>query len=180
MNQGAHSAICQCPDCELRRKVEAYAEIKILRQSWAPTAIIYQNGDRPRALPLRDWNRPLRVDDDVDKLEGEAKRLSKLGRSLRTLRRGGHWTPPRYWLTKSECELRANYHKYVRLLANRLAATATKGKARIIVFELCREAVANGATRRGCRREVKRLAAARGIPIPGEWQLGKLIRDFFT
>lgn len=179
----AHSAICQCPDCELRRKVEACAEIEILRQSAAPTAIIYPNGDRPRALPLRDWNEPLRVDDDVEKLKGEAKRFSKFERSLRTIRRGAHWSPPRYLLAESELDLRADYHKHVRLFQNRNQAAATRRRGgdvtRKIVFALIRQALNAGAERRQIRGRIKSIATAERLTIPHDWQLGKIIAEFF-
>lgn len=78
---------------------------------------------------------------------------------------------------------RSLYHEKFRLPAVRALAAHTRRMAgdvtRSIVFQLCREAQKNGATRRGCRKEVKRLAAKIGVTIPGEWQLGKLIADFF-
>lgn len=159
------------------------AEIEILRQSSAPTAIIYPDGDRPRALPLRDWNRPLRVDDDVATLKAETKRFSKFERSLRTMRHGAHWSPPRYLITESEFELRVDYHKHVRLFQNRNQAAATRRRVgdvtREIVFKLIRQALNEGAERRQIRGRIKSIATAKRLTIPHDWQLGKIIAEFF-
>lgn len=78
---------------------------------------------------------------------------------------------------------RGVYHKLVRLPASRQTAASTRRKSgdvsRRIVFELLRAALKRDTPRRKLRAEVKRLAASRGLTIPADWQLGRLIKDFF-
>lgn len=78
---------------------------------------------------------------------------------------------------------RSLYHELVRLPEVRARAAAVRrsagGVSRGIVFQLCREAREYGTPRRSFRKEVKRLATARGLRIPGDWQLGRLIAEFF-
>ncbi len=74
------------------------------------------------------------------------------------------------------------YHKLIRLEANRPKAKAVRlsgGKpSRETVFALAAEAMKAGATKRQLRGKIKALAAIRGMTIPGDWQLGKLIVEF--
>lgn len=78
---------------------------------------------------------------------------------------------------------RGAYHTLVRLPANRASAKATRRKvgdpSRRAVYPLIREALKNGAARRGVRSEVKRLAARKGLRIVADWQLGRIIKEFF-
>ena len=77
---------------------------------------------------------------------------------------------------------RGHYHKLVRLPANRPKAKATRYKAgdvsRRIVQPLVKQALKSGTPRRGLRKEVMRLAAAKDQRIPADWQLGKIIAEF--
>lgn len=78
---------------------------------------------------------------------------------------------------------RGVYHRLIRLPEVRARAETTRRKSgdvsRAIVFGLCLEARENGTSRRNFRKEVKRLATAKRQRIPADWQLGKIIREFF-
>lgn len=100
---------------------------------------------------------------------------------------GGHLpTRPKAKKTRLQfsSELRRGvHHTLVRLPAVRRKAKATRLRAgsyyRKTVYPLIIEAIKNGAMRHRVRGEVKRLAANRGIVIPSESQLGRIIKGFF-
>lgn len=78
---------------------------------------------------------------------------------------------------------RGVYHTLVRLPAVRLKAKATRrqtgAQSRKTVYPLIREALKKGVSRRGVRAEVTRLAAFRGVRMVADWQLGRIIKEFF-
>lgn len=100
---------------------------------------------------------------------------------------GGHLsTRPKAKKTRLQfsSELRRGvYHTLVRLPAVRPKAKATRLMAgsyyRKAVYPLILEAIKHGATRHKLRSEVKRLATSKGIVIPSESQLGRIIKGFF-
>jgi hypothetical protein len=100
---------------------------------------------------------------------------------------GGH-SPMRPKAKKTRLQFsselrRGVYHTLVRLPVVRRKAKATRLRAgsyyRKTVYPLIREAIQNGAKRERVRGEVRLLAAKRGIVIPSESQLGRIIKGFF-
>lgn len=75
------------------------------------------------------------------------------------------------------------YHK-VRLHQNRINALLTRFKAgnvyRKAVYGICLELRKKGTLRRDYRKEIKSLAALRGVAIPADTRLTELIDEFFN
>ena len=76
------------------------------------------------------------------------------------------------------------YHKLVRLHQNRINALLTRFKAgnvyRKAVYGICLELRKKGTLRRDYRKEIKSLAAMRGVAIPADTRLTELIDEFFN
>ncbi|HEY3433008.1 MAG TPA: hypothetical protein VGK09_10720 [Rhodocyclaceae bacterium] len=77
---------------------------------------------------------------------------------------------------------RGHFHKKIRLKNNRHKAATVRKRAgdpsREIVFKLAAEVLLRSGKVRPQPRKIKAIAAARGLTIPSDSQLGKLINEF--